>query len=102
MHGKYSGQLMINGNFATRHDMIKMSSFVPQYDILCDQLTSEEHLFFMCELRCGKSLSKYKQICRISQILNRFGLAYISDRKISLLSGGERKKLNLITEVSNL
>lgn len=76
--------------------MIELSAFVPQFDITTEELTAKEHLYFMCELRLGKYVtSSYK----IIEILRKLGIAHIADTRIGLLSGGERKKLNLATEV---
>jgi ABC-type multidrug transport system ATPase subunit len=47
----------------------------------------------------GKNVTKANKIRHVGHILNKLGLTKSADVKISSLSGGERKKLNLATEV---
>lgn len=80
--------------------MIQRSTFVPQFDIAVDSLTTREHLFFMCELRMDRRVSKFQKNDRINDTLWKLGLMKVADSRISTLSGGERKTLNLATEVT--
>lgn len=82
--------------------MIQRSSFVPQFDIAVDALTVKEHLFFMCELRVDRRVSRFQKNDRINDILWKLGLIKVADCRISTLSGGERKILNLATEVTSM
>jgi len=45
--GNFEGKLFLNGHAVTEEVMIKISGFVPQYDISFEQLTVIEHLFLM-------------------------------------------------------
>lgn len=80
--------------------MIQRSTFVPQFDIAVDSLTAREHLFFMCELRMDRRVSRFQKNDRINDTLWKLGLMKVADCRISTLSGGERKTLNLATEVT--
>lgn len=75
---------------------------MPQFDVTTDALTTREHLHFMCELRLDKGISKYTRLLKIRNILCKLGLDKVAESRISVLSGGERKKLNLATEVSKV
>lgn len=90
---------MVNGQTTQRSDMIRISSFVPQFDVTTDVLTAREHLNFMCDLRLGKNISKIDRTFKINEMLRVLGISHIADSRIALLSGGERKKLNLVTEL---
>ncbi len=79
--------------------MIQRSSFVPQFDIAVDSLTVREHMFFMCELRMDRRVSRFRRNDIINNTLWKLGLMKVADCRISTLSGGERKILNLATEV---
>ena len=100
IRGNISGQLLINGLPVTRQEVINQSSFVPQFDITLDHLTCKEHLVFMCELRLDRYMPWQEKLQKISNILWTLGLEKVEHSRISVLSGGERKKLNLATEVS--
>lgn len=73
---------------------------MPQFDIAVDSLTVREHLFFMSELRMDRRVSRFQKNDRIIEILWKLGLVKVADCRISTLSGGERKTLNLATEVT--
>lgn len=98
--GPLQGDLMINGNPIDRKAMTKISCFVPQFDITIDSLTPAEHLYFMSELKINRRCSKAWKNQRVEYLLREIGLQYVADTRISRLSGGERKKLNLATDVS--
>lgn len=53
-----------------------------------------------CELKMDKTTNKYVREGKIRNLLKKFGLAACEHTKVSMLSGGERRKLNLATEVS--
>lgn len=74
-------------------ELIVRSAFVSQFDIAPVALTAREHLQFMCQLR-GVQLE------RIDPILGAVGLRRAADTMVAVMSGGERKKLNLAAEVS--
>ena len=72
---------------------------MPQSDITIDALTAWEHLYFMSELKQSKFMSYNLKLEKIKQILNKLGLDSSANTRICHLSGGEKKKLNLATEV---
>lgn len=100
IRGNVTGKFTINGYQVGRQQMVRQSSFVPQFDITADALTAREHLYFMCELRMDRNLPRSERQHRIHQIMWQLGLLKVADARISVMSGGERKKLNLATEVS--
>lgn len=89
----------MNHRQLSRNEMIQRSCFVPQFDIAVDSLTVREHLFFMCELRMDRRLSRFRKNDRINDTIWKLGLIKVADCRISTLSGGERKTLNLATEL---
>lgn len=99
LRGNVSGDVRINGMLASRRDMTKLSAFVPQFDITINVLTPREHLYFMSELKMDRTWSTSRKDARIDELLWRLGLYHVADTRIERLSGGERKKLNLATDV---
>lgn len=98
--GPLQGEITINGISIDRKTMTKISCFVPQFDITIDSLTPTEHLYFMGELKFDRKWSKARKNQRIEYLLREIGLRDVANTRISRLSGGERKKLNLATDVS--
>lgn len=99
LRGNVSGEVRVNGALATRKDMTKWSAFVPQFDITVSVMTPREHLYFMAELKMHRSWTAARKDARINELLWRLGLQHVADTRIERLSGGERKKLNLATDV---
>lgn len=98
--GPLTGRILVNGNEIDRKTMTNISCFVPQFDITIDCLTPNEHLYFMAELKLDRKWSRSRKNQRIDFLLRELGLRHVANNRISTLSGGERKKLNLATDVS--
>lgn len=99
LRGNVSGEVRVNGTLATRKEMTKWSAFVPQFDITVSVMTPREHLYFMAELKMHRDWTAARKDARINELLWRLGLQHVADTRIERLSGGERKKLNLATDV---
>lgn len=100
--GHVTGEIFFNGKPTNTDEMTKISCFVPQFDITVDSLTPREHLYFMGELKFNRRWTKARKNERIERLLWKLGLNRVANNKISSLSGGERKKLNLATDVSEI
>lgn len=87
----------MNGDKVSRSEMAKRSSFVPQFDMTSEVYTVFEHMSFVYELK--NCIVFGPKIEYIFKTLHKLGLQKLSNSKIHLLSGGERKKLALATEV---
>lgn len=98
--GPLRGRLLVNGNEIDSKTMTTISCFVPQFDITIDTLTPNEHMYFMAELKLDRRWSKPRKSQRIELLLRELGLQHVANNRISTLSGGERKKLNLAADVS--
>ncbi|XP_048350984.1 phospholipid-transporting ATPase ABCA3 [Sphaerodactylus townsendi] len=89
-----SGQAYING-YEISQDMVmirKSLGLCPQHDVLFDQMTVEEHLFFYAGLKGFPVEKRPEEIDRILRILN------LEEKRKSLskaLSGGMKRKLSI-------
>jgi ABC-type multidrug transport system ATPase subunit len=50
-------------------------------------------------MKMGRKVAKQVKARQVNSLLTKLGLIKCADVKISSISGGERKKLNLATEV---
>lgn len=89
--------MLVNGEEVNRSEMAKSSSFVPQFDITSDNLTVMEQMNFVYQLKSCTMYGPRKEY--ISGILQSLGLHTLLNSRIKNLSGGERKKLALASEV---
>ncbi|CAO1317727.1 unnamed protein product [Diamesa tonsa] len=98
LRGDVSGTIKVNGEIVDRGRMTQISGFVPQSDISVDALTVLEHFYFMMELKLP-DLENYEKKNILENSLTQFGLTSCGDTKIRFLSGGEKRKLSLATEL---
>ncbi len=99
------GQVLING-----YDVYKESEaiegligFVPQDDLLIEELTVFQNLYFSAKL-CLDNYSKEELIQAVDKVLIDLDLIEIKDLKVGsplnkFISGGQRKRLNIALEL---
>ncbi|XP_058830158.1 protein brown [Topomyia yanbarensis] len=86
------GQVLVNGRLVSGTQMKRLSGFMPQFEISINSLTVREHLTFVSKLK-GVSRSQMRTV------INELRLENCELTRISKLSGGERKKVNLAGEL---
>lgn len=73
--------------------------YVPQKDIMHDDLTVEEGLFYTAMLRMRSSMFKDEVKARVRQAIEDVSLTGREKVKISSLSGGQRKRVSIAMEL---
>ncbi|XP_008049514.1 ATP-binding cassette sub-family A member 3 [Carlito syrichta] len=89
-----SGRAYING-YEISQDMVqirKSLGLCPQHDVLFDNLTVAEHLYFYAQL---KGLSHQKCPEEVKQMLHILGLEEKWNSRSKFLSGGTKRKLSI-------
>lgn len=99
------GQILINGYdlHADREALQGVIGFVPQDDLLMEELTVFQNLYYNAKL-CFSGFSKRELLRAVMKILSDIGLAGIMDLKVGdplnkFISGGQRKRLNIALEL---
>jgi ABC-type multidrug transport system ATPase subunit len=72
--------------------------YVPQFSIAYELLTARESIEIALGLRMRANAGESKA-ARVTQILSDVGLEDIADRRVQLLSGGQRRRLALAMEI---
>ncbi|HOT16283.1 MAG TPA: ATP-binding cassette domain-containing protein, partial [Bacteroidales bacterium] len=100
-----SGEVLINGiNIHDEPDKIKgLIGFVSQDDLLIEELTVFENLFYNAKL-CFDNLDDEAITSKVDDVLHSLGLFEIKDMKVGTplnkkISGGQRKRLNISLEL---
>jgi len=100
-----SGQVLINGHDLgkEREKMQGLIGFVPQDDLLIEELTVFQNLFYNAKL-CFGDLSDEQVSERVLRMLQSLGLYETKDLKVGsplekTISGGQRKRLNIALEL---
>lgn len=99
------GEVLINGiNIHTEREKIEgVIGYIAQDDILFEDLTVFENLYFNAQL-CFKDKSKEELKQLVEETLSSLGLLHIKDLKVGnvlnkKISGGQRKRLNIALEL---
>ena len=93
-----SGDVMIN-NVKYRKSMRRTIAYVLQEDIFYTNLTVRQQLYFTSNLRLPDSLSKEAKREIVNQVISTLRIEKCADTKILLISGGEKKRCNIGTEL---
>ncbi len=99
------GQILINGfDLEKDHDALQgMIGFVPQDDLLIDELTVFQNLYYNAKL-CFRDFSEKKIIRSVMRVLMDIDLISIRNLTVGdplnkFISGGQRKRLNIALEL---
>lgn len=95
------GRVYINGtDLYKNYQSIKASiGYVPQQDIVHDNLTLEDMLTYTGKLRLPRDVSKQEMAQRVNDVLEMVDLTAQKDTFIKKLSGGQRKRASIAVEL---
>lgn len=95
------GQVYINGvNLYQNFDSLKkLIGYVPQSDIVYDNLTLHDMLMYTAKLRLPKDISVKRKEVLIEQVINMVELSEKKESLIKELSGGQRKRASIAVEL---
>lgn len=96
------GMLSVNGTEAKEAVMKKLKrkiAYVKQADIFFGHLTVRDQLTYTALLRLPSTTTRNEKHAEVSRILSMLRLDKCADTPIWLLSGGEKKRVNIGTEL---
>lgn len=92
------GTITFNGNALTKRLMTKMA-YVKQADLFFDHLTVRDQLSYTAMLRLPQSWSRQAKLDEVDRIISLLRLNKVSETTLRLVSGGEKKRTNIGTEL---
>ena len=97
------GSITINGHDILEPEAKNLIGYVPQDDLLIEELTVYQNLWFTARL-CFEGLSEQEIDNRVEKTLKDLGLYAAKDLKVGsainkYISGGQRKRLNIALEL---
>jgi len=93
-----TGDVFIN-NIKYKKSMRRTIAYVLQEDIFYTNLTVRQQLYFTSHLRLPDKLSREEKKEAVDQIISTLRMERCADTQISLISGGEKKRTNIGTEL---
>ena len=97
-----SGVISINGKPLTPQSRKKLMSkiaYVKQSDIFFEFLTVRDQLTYTALLRLPSTVSREKKVEEVDKLISLLRLNKVADSPIMLCSGGEKKRVNIGTEL---
>lgn len=97
------GRITINGHDITEPQAKDLIGYVPQDDLLIEELTVYQNIFYTARL-CFEGMSRNEIDRRVIKTLKDLGLDSVKDLKVGspinkFISGGQRKRLNIALEL---
>ena len=96
---KATGHVLVNGVKRDFKYFRLMCAYVQQYDCFFSNLTVLETITLAALLRLPNNLKKEEKLSRAQSIIKDFGLNECINTKVGKISGGERKRLNIASEL---
>ncbi|MCQ2077256.1 MAG: ATP-binding cassette domain-containing protein [Bacteroidaceae bacterium] len=98
-----SGCITINGHDISEPKVKELIGFVPQDDLLIEELTVYQNLWFTGKL-CFDGMAEDELDKKVCNVLDELGLMAAKDLKVGsplnkFISGGQRKRLNIALEL---
>jgi ABC-type multidrug transport system ATPase subunit len=98
------GEVLMNGQHYTIHQLKKMAGYVMQDDLIHSHLTVGETVQYTAELRMDRHSTAAQRTERENYVLNLLGISYcrdtiVGDTRHKGISGGERKRLCIAMEL---
>ncbi len=97
------GQVLYNDLNLAQHfaAFAPVMGFVPQDDIVHTDLTVQEALAYQARLRLPSDMTPTDRAARITRVLSAVGLRERAAQPVRTLSGGQRKRVSIASELLN-
>lgn len=96
-----SGEVFFNGiPLYKNHAILKnMMGYVPQQDIIYENISLEKMLEYSAKMRIEKELTEAEKKKRVQEVLSIVGLSEHKNKMIRTLSGGQKKRASIAVEL---
>ena len=103
-YGKMSGDILLNGKKVDMNDYRTAIGFVPQDDVMFDELSVYDNLYYSARLRLPASMTNQQILDIVDDCILLFDLEEIQATVVGSpekrgISGGQKKRVNIAMEV---
>ncbi|KAJ3678774.1 hypothetical protein LUZ61_021315 [Rhynchospora tenuis] len=92
-------EILVNQKPVDQASFRRISGYVTQADILYPLLTVRETLYFSARLKLGACYPPEEINSRVETLIRELGLTKAADTRVASVSGGERRRVSIGTEV---
>lgn len=96
---KVEGKRLANKKAVSTTSLTAVSGYVQQEELFISVLSVTEHLTFQSLVRMPKDLRRSERRERVEEVIKELGLSSSADTMISDLSGGEKRRLSVASEL---
>jgi len=93
------GKRLANKKVVSTTSLTAVSGYVQQEELFISVLSVTEHLTFQSLVRMPKGLRRSERTERVEEVIKELGLASSANTMIGDLSGGERRRLSVASEL---
>lgn len=93
-----TGDIWINTQHYEKSTKRRLA-YVLQQDIFFEELTVRQQLTYTALLRSPNSLTRKEKLAQVNEIIDQLRLQTCANTPIILISGGEKQRVNLVTEL---
>lgn len=93
-----SGNIWLNNQLYEKN-MRRKFAYVLQEDIFFDELTVKQQFIYTALLRLPRTFTKKDKLKQVEKVIGQLRLEKCSNVPIKLISGGEKKRVNIGTEL---
>lgn len=95
----YLNNISMTDNPTKMKSLKRKIAYIKQKDIFFEHLSVKDQLIYTAFLRLGDDYSKEEKIDEVNKVIELLRLHKCADTPIKLVSGGERKRVNIGTEL---
>lgn len=93
-----TGDILVN-NVSLTKSMKRIIAYVLQDDIFYMHLTVKEQLTFTAQLRLPESIPSEQRMAQVDAVMKKLNIVKCANTPIMMVSGGEKKRTNIGTEL---
>jgi len=93
------GKRLANKKAVSTTSLTAVSGYVQQEELFINVLSVTEHLTFQSLVRMPKGVRRMERRERVEEVIKELGLANSADTRIGDLSGGEKRRLSVASEL---
>lgn len=94
----FQGTILANGRPLTKRTR-KEVAFVQQDDLFLEEISVRDTLQFTALMRLPRHMERAEKLAKVEEVANLFEISHVMEQSIRQLSGGQRKRVSIVSEL---